>query len=139
MNKNYLGYNATPPTLSANTIRRIGIDLCNIDPTLLTDEELTKKKKKTAPMGRSSSLEKGNLPSRLTMMTNHPRTEGDRFARIDFIFHFYFCQSMSLVEGLVESWRFCSSKTLSSLLGCLVLMLIILYLHIFYHFSSFNG
>lgn len=59
MNKNYLGYNATPPTLSANTIRRIGIDLCNIDPALLTDEELTKKKNKTAPVGRSSSLEKG--------------------------------------------------------------------------------
>jgi hypothetical protein len=71
-----LDCNASPPSLSANTIRRLGVDLCNIDPALLTDEKLNKKKKKkkkkkkrkkkkkkkkkTTPLGKGPSLKKGN-------------------------------------------------------------------------------
>jgi hypothetical protein len=59
-----LDCNASPPSLSANTIRRLGVDLYNIDPALLTDEKLNKKKKKkkkkTTPLGKGPSLKKGN-------------------------------------------------------------------------------
>jgi hypothetical protein len=56
-----LDCNASPPSLSANTIRRLGVNLCNIDPALLTDEKLNKKKnKKTTPLGKGPSLKKGN-------------------------------------------------------------------------------
>ncbi|CAD6266675.1 unnamed protein product [Miscanthus lutarioriparius] len=58
-NRSCLGCNSAPPSLSTKTIRKIGTEICNIDPAKLTDEELTKKKKMTTPVGRGPSLDKG--------------------------------------------------------------------------------
>ena len=44
-NKNCLGCNASPISLSANTIRRIGSELYNIGPAKLTDEVLKQKRR----------------------------------------------------------------------------------------------
>jgi hypothetical protein len=54
--KNCLGCTAKPPSLSPKTIRKPGSLLCDIDCALLTDLELTKKKKATAPVGTKSPL-----------------------------------------------------------------------------------
>lgn len=63
--KNCLGCNTNPPTLSSKMIRKLGSTLCDLDAPLVTDEALnrkkkkneapSKKKKKTTPVGSAPS------------------------------------------------------------------------------------
>lgn len=52
--KNCLGCMAKPPSLSSKTIRKLGSSLCDIDYALLTNMELSKKKKSASLVGTKS-------------------------------------------------------------------------------------
>lgn len=59
---NYLGCsNKPPPIIPASVIRILGAELCQIDPKLLTDENLSKKRV-VGPIGskKKETKEKGN-------------------------------------------------------------------------------
>jgi hypothetical protein len=53
--KNCLDCNSAPPDLSPKALRKLGTTLCDLDPELLSDDVLSKKKKKTAPVGSKSA------------------------------------------------------------------------------------
>lgn len=61
--KNCLGCNASPPTLSSCSIRKLGSSLCDLQATDLTDEALNSKKlKKQAPKQKKSVAGKNKKP-----------------------------------------------------------------------------
>lgn len=49
---------SAPPTFSPSLIRNLGATFCDIDPTQLTDQALSKKKKVSAPGGKKKTIKK---------------------------------------------------------------------------------
>lgn len=62
--KNYLGCNTNPPTLSSKMIKKLGSSLCDLDAPLVTDEALNNnnKKKNEAPSKKKKTAPTGSAP-----------------------------------------------------------------------------
>lgn len=78
MDKNCVGCNSKPPTLSNKVIRKLSSSLCDVEASLVTDEALGKTKKAGAPSRKNPEEKKSKKKKVLPLDSTSPKVVDEK-------------------------------------------------------------